>query len=301
MADYISYCNGEWMPYSKIKIEPGDRGFTIGDVVYDVERTFNGKGFKLEEHIDRLYRSLKFARIDAGVSRDEMLRITQDVIKKNEHLRKDVGDFAIMQFVTRGPGYFAWKSGPATVCVKISPVDFKLFAPGYTTGMKGAFARTRALPSDVLDSKVKHFSRMHFAMAELEANDTDPGAWPLILDTDGNLTEGSRYNVFIVTDGVIRTGGDKNLLQGVSRGTVFELARQLNIPAVSEDLQPYDVYTADEVFFASTSYCVLPVTSVDRRPVGTGKPGKIVNQLLAAWSEKVGVDIVGQAQDWAKK
>ena len=100
---------------------------------------------------------------------------------------------------------------------------------------------------------------------------------------------------------VIRTPKDTNILQGVSRQVVFELAEQLDIPLVEEDLQPYDLYNADEAFYASTSLCVLPITKVDNRQIGDGKPGPIVKQLLAAWSEMVGLDIVGQALDQAKR
>ena len=136
---------------------------------------------------------------------------------------------------------------------------------------------------------------MNFNLADLEAADVDPDAWPILTDTEGNLTEGTGYNVFLVTDGVIRTPGDRNILQGVSRGMVFDLARQLGIPLVEEDLQPYDMYTADEAFFSGTSPCVLPVTKVDKRDVGDGRLGPIVQQLLSAWSESVGLDIVDQA------
>lgn len=109
------------------------------------------------------------------------------------------------------------------------------------------------------------------------------------------------YNVFMVADGVIRTAGDRAVLQGISRGMVFELAKGLGIPLPEEDLQPYDLYTADEAFFTSTSPCVLPVTRVDRRPVGNGVPGPVVRRLLAAWSEAVGVDIVEQALTYGPK
>ena len=84
-----------------------------------------------------------------------------------------------------------------------------------------------------------------------------------------------------------------------SRSTVFDIADQLGIPCVEEDLQPYDLYTADEAFFASTSYCVLPMTQVDQRNIGDGKPGPVTKQILAAWSEMVGVDIVDQALRFA--
>ena len=133
-------------------------------------------------------------------------------------------------------------------------------------------------------------------MAELEAADVDPDAWPILMDTDGNLTEGTSNNVFLVTDGVIRTPTDRNILQGGSRNMIFDLARQMSIPVVEEDLQPYDLYTSDEAFFSRTGPCLLPVTKVDNRQVAGGKPGPIVQQLLAAWSEAVGMDIVDQAE-----
>jgi branched-chain amino acid aminotransferase len=147
---------------------------------------------------------------------------------------------------------------------------------------------------------VKHYSRMNFNLAELEAADVDPDAWPILSDLDGNLTEGTGYNVFMVTDGVLRTPGDRSILQGISRGMVFDLAAQMNIPVVEEDLQPYDLYTADEVFFSSTSPCVLPVTQVDKRQIRDGKPGPITQRLLAEWGETVGVNIVAQAQRFSQ-
>lgn len=296
MADYTAYFNGEWMPFSQVKIDPMDRGFTVGDVVFDVARTFNGKSFRMREHIDRLYRSLKFVRIDPGLSSDEMLDISEDVVRRNESLRQDVGDYTITQFVTRGPGSSARDAGPATVCVKARAIDFGRIASLFETGAHGVITRTRSYPVESLDPKVKHYSRMNFNLADLEAGDVDPDSWPILTDSDGNLTEGTGYNVFLVTDGVIRTPGDRSILQGVSRGMVFDLAHQLGIPVVEEDLQPYDMYTADEAFFSSTSPCVLPVTKVDKRQLGEGRPGPIVEQLLSAWSESVGLDIVDQAR-----
>ena len=105
--------------------------------------------------------------------------------------------------------------------------------------------------------------------------------------------------MFVVTDGVIRTPGDGSILQGVSRGAVVDVARQLDMPVVEEELQPYDLYTADEAFFSSTFVCVMPVTRIDNRPVGDGRPGPVTQQLLAAWSETVGMDIVDQMERFA--
>ncbi len=111
---------------------------------------------------------------------------------------------------------------------------------------------------------------------------------------DGKISEGTGANFFIVTDGTLKTPKDSSTLQGVSRLTVMEIADTLGIPAVEDDLQPYDLYTADEAFFCSTPYSILPVGQIDMREVGDGAPGPITNQLLAAWSERVGLDIVDQ-------
>ena len=296
MADYTAYFCGEWMPFSQVRIDPMDRGFLVGDCVFDVARTFNGKSFRMREHVDRLYRSLKYVRIDPGLSPEEMERISEEVVSRNEHLRADVGDYQIWQFVTRGRGRWAHKAGPPAVGVVTRQIGFSRFAHLYREGAHGVIVRTRSFSPDALDPKVKNFSRMNFNLAELEAADVDPEGWPILSDSRGNVTEGVGYNFFVVTDGVIRTAGDRSVLQGVSRAMVFEVARELGIPVVEEDLQPYDVYAADEAFFTSTSPCVLPVTRVDRRPIGAGVPGPVVARLLRTWGEIVGVDLVAQAE-----
>ena len=301
MEEYTAYFNGEWVPHSQLKIDANtDRGFRYADVVFDAGRTFNGKSFRMKEHIDRLYRSLKYVRIDPGLSPEEMLDISEEAIRRNEQFRSEAGDFTVAQFVTRGPGRggFIESAGPPTVCVKVDPADFGRYAPHYRDGTHAVITRTRSFSPDILDPKIKHFSRMSFNMAELEAADVDPGARAILTDADGNLTEGTGSNVFLVTGGVIRTPGDRSILQGVSRGMVIDLARQLNIRLVEEDLQPYDMYTAAEAFFTSTTSCIVPLTVVDRRPVGDGKPGDITQQLLSAWGESVGLDIVDQAMQF---
>ena len=299
MTDYISYFNGEWVPLSQVRIDPDDRGFTTGDVVFDVERTFDGKTFRMSYHIARLYRSLQYARMDPGLSPEEMHAISEEVVARNEDARAEVGDYYVRQFVTRGKGRWAHSAGPPAVCVRVSPIDLGRYAPAYTDGLHAVIARTRSYSPESLDSKIKHQSRMNFELAEFEAADVDPEAWPLLTDLDGNITEGTSNNVFIVSDGVIRTPGDSTILQGGSRSMVLELAGQLGIPFSQEELQPYDLYTSDEVFFSRTGPCILPVTKVDNRTVADGKPGEITQQLLAAWSETVGVNIIDQVMSQA--
>ena len=299
MSEFVGYYNGEWMPMDRITYDPSDLGPSKGDQVFETIRTFGGASFRMKEHVDRLYRSLKYVRIDPGLTAQEMLDLSEEGIERNRHLLDEVGDFSIQQLVTRGPGGpRAWAAGPPNVYIKFGPNTI-WYEDKYADGLHGVITRTRSYDAEALDPKLKHLSRMNMSIAELEANDLDPGAWPILTDKDGYLTEGSGYNVFIVTDGVLRTPTERAILAGVSRGMVLDLADGLGLPAKVEHLQPYDAYTADEAFFTSTPFCVLPVTCIDKRAVGDGKPGPITMQLLAAWSEAVGIDIIDQAMEYA--
>lgn len=135
---------------------------------------------------------------------------------------------------------------------------------------------------------------MNFVLADLEANDIDPDSWPALLDLEGNIAEGIAFNIWIVTDGVLRAPDDRTMMQGISRKNILELAKQLDIPVAMEDIQLYDVYNADEVLISVTSPCILPVSKIDNRPLHGSVPGPIASRLLSAWSEKIGIDIVGQ-------
>ena len=146
MPDYIAYFNGEWIPYSQVKIDPLDRGFYVGDVVFDVERTFDGKSFRMKQHVDRLYRSLKYVRIDPGLSADEMVEVSEETIRRNEGFRDEAGDFTIHQFVTRGVGRSSYNAGPPTVGVRVNPIDFGRYARHYAGGAHGVITRTQSYP-----------------------------------------------------------------------------------------------------------------------------------------------------------
>jgi branched-chain amino acid aminotransferase len=297
--EYIAYFNGEWVPQSQCTLAMDDRGFRVGDAVFEVERTFNGNIFGLDGHLDRLYRSLKFTRMDPGLTQEEMADISREAIKRNWHRVPEGGDLNLRQVVTRGRGFSVTDKVPPTVYIAAYGLNFNRFAHVFDEGCHVVFARTRSYHPDSLDPKVKHTSRMNFVLAELEASDVDPNAWPVLLDLDGNISEGTGFNFWIVTDGVLRTSGDRAILQGISRDTILDLAKELDIPVVQEDLQLYDAYTADEAFVSGTSSCLLPVNKLDNRPLDGDVPGPLVKRLLAAWSEKVGVDIVGQARSQA--
>ena len=118
-----------------------------------------------------------------------------------------------------------------------------------------------------------------------------------ITDVDGNVAENKGGNIFVVTDGVVKTPICSNSLAGISRETILELCQEESISCQETLLQPYDLYTADEVFFTSTPYCMMPATRFNGLPIGDGQVGPITRQLLAAWSDRVGVDIAKQATE----
>lgn len=295
MTEYIAYLNGKLIPDSECKVHVSDRGFRAGDVVYDMERTFNGKIFRLREHLERLYRSLKYVRIDPGLTLEQLEASTLEVLERNEPLREPGSDYLVSQFISRGSGARASDKAAPTVGIRAQPINFKQYARFYKTGASVVFPRTRSYSPQSLDPKVKHYSRMNFALAELEAADIDPDAYPVLLDLEGNISEGVSANFFIITSGILRTPNPGHILKGISRTTVLDLAKQMGIPATGEDLQPYDAYTADEAFLATTFFCILPVSRIDNRSIGAVSPGPITRRLLAAWSDLVGLDIAEQA------
>lgn len=294
--ELLAYFCGDWIPIEQCKVSMDDRGLKLGDAVFEVERTFNFEPFDLDGHLDRLFRSLKVVRIDPGLSRNEIRDISYEAVTRNKHLIDSGGDMNIRQVITRGRAASINDNVPPTVYIAAYPLNTNSYAHLYDEGAHVVFPRTRSYHPDSLDPKVKHTSRMNFVLAELESSDVDPHSWPVLLDLEGNISEGTGFNFWIVSDGVIRTAGDRALLQGISRNNIIKLAQELDIPVVQEEIQLYDAYNADEAFVSGTSNCLLPVSKLDNRPLDGETPGPIVKRLLAAWSEKVGVDIVGQAQ-----
>ena len=299
MSELTAYFNGEFVPDSQCVIHATDRGFRTGDVVYDLQRTFDGKIFRLREHLERFMRSLKFTRLDPGLNIDELEVLTRDVVTRNEDLREPGGDFTITQFVTRGRAKSVVDPGPPTVCILPQRIDFAQFAKFYQSGVHVVIPRTRSYSTESVDPKVKHYSRMNFVIANLEAADVDPEAYPVLLDENGNIAEHIAGNFYLITDGVLRMPTDHSSLQGDTQRAIREMAKRLGIPTREENLQPYDAYTADEIFLTNTTYCILPAGKIDNRPVDCAVPGPITRQLQSAWSEMVGVDFVDQALTFA--
>lgn len=297
---HLVYLNGEFIPANEAKISIFDAAVMLGDTVTESTRTFAHKPFKLEEHINRLYKSLKVTRIDPGLSPAEMSALSLQVLEKNLPKVTAEMDLWLVHNISRG--LFVAGADPtkqrsqATIIIHTAPMILTDWARFYTEGCHAVTPFSRAIPPEALDARIKNRSRMAYTLAEAEVKLVDPRAQSILLDIQGNVAENKGGNFFIYADGVLKTPHARSALAGVSRATVLELAAQLAIPTQITDFQPYDIYTADEAFFTSTPYCIMPATKFNGLAVGDGKVGTVTKRLLQAWSEQVGVDIVAQAQ-----
>lgn len=300
MANRQVYLSGRIVDEQDARISIFDSAVMLGDTVTESTRTFAHQPFKLEQHIHRLYQSLKVTRIDPGCTPAQMLQHTLDIFEANRGLLTADSDCWIVHNISRGLSIAGAdptvQHGGATIMIFTQPLDLTSWAAFYEQGCHAVTAMSRMIPTQALDARIKNRSRMAYTMAEMEVKLVDPQAQGIILDVDGNIGENKGGNVFAVSNGVIRTPPTANCLAGISRATVLELAQQLGITVAVEHMQPYDLYTADEVFFTSTPYCIMPATRFNGLPVGDGQVGPVAKQLLKAWGNHVGVDIAQQAQ-----
>lgn len=293
------YLSGKIVPESEAKISIFDSAVMLGDSLTESTRTFLHLPFRLDEHLTRLYRSLKVSRVDPGLSLGELKRITLDVLDVNLSRMGTDDDCWIVHNISRGlmkPGPSSSQTNAATVMIFTNHMDLRGWARYYTEGCHAVTSMSRAVPAQSLDARIKNRSRLFYTLADTEARLMDPDAQCVILDLDGYVSENKGGNLFAVIDGELVTPTTENCLAGISRRTALELADKIGIPVREARLQVYDFYTADEVFFTSTPYCIMPATKFNGLPVGDGKVGPVTNRLLAAWSALVGMDIVAQAQ-----
>ena len=138
-------------------------------------------------------------------------------------------------------------------------------------------------------------------MADLEMKHWGPDAWAILLDEHGFLTEGTAANFFLVKDGILLSPEPRNILRGVTRQTVIEIATRIGVEFVERNLEPYDAMTSDEAFFTTTSIFMMPATQFNGRPIGSGKVGPIYHQLANAFIESIGVDFIEQARLCAER
>lgn len=300
----IVYLNGEFVPESEAKISVYDSALMFGDMIFEMTRSFNKKQFKLREHLQRLYNSAKYLEIDMPLSMIEMEQKVHEVVNKNDVYFQGDDEHRIMIDVTRGL-LSIYQSVDQRAGTNIIITDFPLkwtvrnMGKLYEQGINLVIPSQRNIPASLLEPKVKNRSRIHYLKANLEVSKyAGENNWALLLDPDGFITEGTGCNFFIVKSGKLITSEPRNILRGISRDYVFELAYKLGIPCVEKNIEPYDIYTADEAFVTGTPFCILPVNSLFNTKIGEKTPGLVTSLLLKTWSDCVNVNVVEQIQDW---
>ena len=302
----VVYMSGSFVPENEAGVSIFDSALMFGDMIFETTRTFNHEPFRLRDHVDRLYVGLQTLEIDCGLTPEEMEAATLETIERNRACFADGADFQIVHNVSRGPlGLYrsVFAGGPkATVTINCWPLTWHLaaFADAYVSGVHAVVPTQRSVPARLIDPKIKNRSRIYYQIANLQAQKVDPQAWPLLVDEDGFLTEGTGSNFFLVKDGGLLTPEPRNILRGVTRQAVLELAERLGIPCRERNLEPYDVMTADEAFFTSTPFTLMPATRFNCHDVGTGAPGPVTLRLMSAWNRMVEVDMVEQARAFAE-
>lgn len=300
------YFNGKMVPEAEAKVSIYDSALMFGDMVFEMTRSFDKKQFKLREHIDRLYVGLKILRIPLQMTPDEMERACHETVEANDHLFAADDEHRLMIDVSRGllgiyQGIEGLHKGP-NVIIADFPLRWTVATMGalFDTGINAVITSQRAIPANLLDPKIKNRSRIFYLMANIEASQVEgDNNWALLLDPDGFVAEGTGDNFFIIKNGVVITPEGRNILRGISRDYVMqELCTQLGIPVVEKNIEPYDVYTADEAFMTGTPFCMLPVTALNGNPIGDGKVGGVFTRILNQWSQNANVDIKGQIQKW---
>jgi branched-chain amino acid aminotransferase len=294
----VAWFNGRIVRESEVLIPFRDQGFLRGDAVFDMTRSFNGKAFRLKEHVARLYRSLKYLDIDPGLSPAEMAAISEDVLARNRHLLGPGEDYWLAQRISRGvsgvPGD-NWEHYGPNVIVDCVPLPLRERARLFRDGIDVVTPSLRRTPPDSLSPRAKMHQYLNLVLADREVKAQSQDAWAVLLDVNGNLAEGLGSNIFLVRDGRLTTPRERYVLPGVSRQATIDLARQLQIPFEEQDLDLYDAYTADECFLTSTSLCICGVRSLNGRRFAAGRvPGPVTQRLIDGYKEMVGCDFVAQ-------
>lgn len=304
MSERVVWMNGKLIPEAEAKISIFDSALMFGDMVFEMTRSFNKKQFKLREHLERLYAGIKILRIPVKMSIDEMEKHVYETIEANDPFFNKDDEHRIMIDVTRGLLSIyeeIGQSGPNVVIADF-PLRWTVRGMGelFDIGINAVITSQRAIPASLLEPKIKNRSRIHYLMANIEAsNMIGKNNWALLLDPDGFIAEGTGDNFFIVKNNKLITPEGRNILRGISREYIMNTLRPNAV--IEKNIEPYDVYTADEAFMTGTPFCMLPVTSLNGLPIGNGKPGGYYKFLLNMWSNEVGVDISKQIKEWNLK
>ena len=274
------YINGKLYDKADAKISVYDHGLLYGDGVFEGIRIYDGKIFRLKEHVERLFESAKAIKLEIPMTREQMTKAIQDTVnvnnKKNGYIRP---------VVTRGAGTLGLdprKTSDPQVIIIVD--DISLYPPElYESGMEIATVATIRNHPAALNPRIKSLNYLNNILAKIEG--IQQGCLEsLMLNHKGEIAECTGDNVFLVKDGRVRTPPiDAGVLAGITRDAVIELAREARLPVEEISLTRDDLFVADECFLTGTAAEIIPVVKCDGRAIGTGKPGPVTNKLREAF------------------
>jgi len=280
--DGLVYVSGAFRPAAEASVSVFDHGLLYGDGVFEGIRAYNGRIFRLERHIDRLFDSAKAIRLDIPYSAPQVCDIVIEAC-----LRNDITDGYIRLVVTRGAGDLGLdprKCSRAEVIVIAKPTIVIYRSP--SAGIRVVTSTFRRNPPDALSPAIKSLNYLNNVLARIEANDRGADE-ALMLDKNGYVAEATVDNFFIVTEHGLVTPPTATNLKGITRETILGVAAGLGIRAAETPFTLFDVWTAREAFICGTAAEVVPVVSVDDRIIGGGKVGPVTGRIIAAYDQLV--------------
>lgn len=275
------YLNGKFVPEEQATVSVFDHGFLYGDGVFEGIRAYGGRVFRLEDHVRRLFDSAQAIMLSIPMSQEEMCSAILETLKRN-----NLRDAYIRPIVSRGYGDLGLdpnKCKKATVII-IAIEWGAMYGNLYEVGLTAISVAVRRNSPDSLPPNIKSLNYLNNILAKIEAN-IKGGNEAIILDSRGLVSEGSGDNIFVIKNGKVYTPYTINNLKGITREAVIDAAATRGYNILERDMGLFDLYTADEVFVTGTAAEVAPVTRVDGRVIGTGKPGPITKELMVAFKE----------------
>lgn len=280
----VIYLDGQFLPKEEAKVSVFDHGLLYGDGVFEGIRAYNGRVFKLEEHVRRLYDSARTIMLEIPMTQAEYCEAILETCRRN-----DITDGYIRAVVTRGVGDLGLdprKCPKASVIIIAAGIQ--LYPERcYTEGLKVITCATRRNNPTALDPAVKSLNYLNNILAKIEVNRAGAEEG-LMLNDQGYVAEATGDNIFVIRDGHIYTPPvAAGILRGITRDTVIDLARENELALTEEFFTLQFVYSADEVFLTGSAAEVVPVVCVDSRPVGDGKPGPLTQKLIGLFRNYV--------------
>ena len=282
--ELLVYIDGEYYPKSQAKISVYDHGLLYGDGVFEGIRAYNGVVFKLKEHIDRLYRSAHAIMLQIPVAKEEMINTVLETLRKN-----NLKDAYIRLVVTRGVGDLGLdprKCSKPTIIIITDTISLHK-SEAKEKGITAMLTWVKRDPVDATSHEIKSLNYLNSILAKIEANISGVDE-AICLDKNGFVCEGVAENIFIVKNGRIYTPPSyTGALPGITADAVKELAKSLGYEVIEKNITPYELFTADEVFFTGTAAEIVPVREINKRQIGNGKPGPITKRLMEEFSRLV--------------